>query len=329
MTATTKLAVIGAGAWGTVLAQLLAQNGQRVTLWARSEEQAVLLQESRVNSLRLPGLTLHPGITVTASLPAAGRCAAAFIVVPSVHLPALLPRLPALPAFVSCSKGFSPAGLKRLSRLIKSVQPGAEAAALSGPNLAGEIAAGRPAAAVVAGSEGFTQQVQRWLQQPAFRVYRSADLAGVELGGALKNIIALAAGMSAGLGLGENAKAAIITRGLHEMVRLGVRLGGQQQTFYGLSGLGDLVATCAGPESRNFSAGLRLARGETLADLQASGLNAEGIAAVQRVHTWALEQKTDLPISSAVHQVIFAGKEPAAALRQLMERSSRPETELY
>jgi glycerol-3-phosphate dehydrogenase (NAD(P)+) len=330
MSGVTRLAVVGAGAWGTVLAQLLAYNGLRVTLWARSREHAAELRAAGENLRRLPGLKLQPGISFTADLQQVAGCRAAFIAVPSLHLPQVLEQLPALPAFVSCSKGFGTEGLERLSSVIQDSQQQAVAAALSGPNLAGEIAQGKPAAAVVAaGDQAFASQVQGWLQQPRFRVYTSDDMAGVETGGAMKNIIALAAGMCAGLELGDNTRAAIITRGLHEIVRLGALLGGRQETFYGLSGLGDMIATCAGEQSRNFTAGLRIARGEQLRDLEAAGLNAEGITALRRVHAFAAVQGIDLPITQAVHEVIFSRKAPLAAMRQLMERSSRAEAELY
>jgi glycerol-3-phosphate dehydrogenase (NAD(P)+) len=331
MTGATRLAVVGAGAWGTVLAQLLAQNGQQVTLWTRTPEQAAELAAARENMRRLPGLELHASLRFTARLDdCVAGCAAAFIVVPSTYLPAVLEHLPPVPAFVSCSKGFGASGLERLSSVIQRSQRQARPAALSGPNLAAEIARHKPSAAVVASPDAdLARSVQRWLQQPSFRVYSSSDMAGVEIGGAMKNIIALAAGMCAGLQLGENTKAAIITRGLHEIARLGVLLGGQRETFYGLSGLGDLVATCAGTESRNFTAGLRLGRGEQLADLQADRLNAEGIVALQRVHAYAVESGIDLPITREVQQVIFEGKPAASAIRQLMERSSKAEADLY
>jgi glycerol-3-phosphate dehydrogenase (NAD(P)+) len=326
----TRLVVVGAGAWGTVLAQLLAQNGHRVTLWTRSAGHEAELREARENVRRLPGYPLHEALQFTSSLQALADCDAAFLAVPSRHLPQVLDQLPPLPAFVSCSKGFGAQGLESLSSVIQRSQPQARAAALSGPNLAGEIAQQKPAAAVVASRDAaFALQVQLWLQQPRFRVYTSGDMAGVETGGAMKNIIALAAGMCTGLELGDNTRAAIITRGLHETVRLGAILGGQQETFYGLSGLGDMIATCSGAASRNFTAGLRIARGEGQAELEADGLNAEGIVALQRVHEFASLHGIDLPISQAVHDVIFAGRSPADAIRQLMERSLKAESELY
>ena len=188
------------------------------------------------------------------------------------------------------------------------------------------MARGFPASATVASSDpSLAENVQGWLSQEAFRVYTGTDLVGLELGGALKNVVALAAGMSDGLGLGDNAKATLVTRGLAEMVRLGTRLGGEARTFYGLSGLGDLMATCSSPGSRNHQAGVRLARGETLVDLEAAHLTAEGVPTVRAVVRYAGEQGLELPISRAVHEVVFGGRAPAAMLRELMTRGQKAE----
>lgn len=323
----TRIAVIGAGAWGTTVAQLLAGNGNEVTLWTRTVEHAQAMTAERENRSRLPGVELHHGIAFTADPgEALAGAEAAFVAVPSRYLAEVMARLPAAEALISCVKGFGEPGLERLTGIMHRHQPKAKTAVLSGPNLAGEVARGLPAAAVIASDDAeLCRRAQEWLRGPSFRAYTSDDMAGVEIGGAVKNIIALATGISSGLGLGQNAKATIITRGLHEMIRLGILLGGRRETFYGLSGLGDLVATCAGPESRNFTAGLRISRGESLADLEADGLNAEGIHAVARVHDFALQERLDLPICHEVYQVVHAGKPPAAAIRALMERGAKPE----
>lgn len=326
-----RLSVIGAGAWGTTVAQLLAGNGHDVTLWARSSSVVKEMQQSRTNPSRLPGVELHPALRFSSDpTEATAGCEAAFIAVPSRFLLQVLTSFPALPAIVSCIKGFGQHGLERMTQVISRIQPQAQTAALSGPNLAGEIASGKPAAAVIAaaGAE-LRDQVQAWLQGPSFRVYSSDDVTGVELGGAIKNVIALAAGISSGLDLGENTKATIITRGLHELVRLGTLLGGRRETLYGLSGLGDMIATCAGPQSRNFLAGSRIARGEDVAALEAEGLTAEGVGTVQRVVEYALEHGLDLPICSEVHAVIFGRRPAAEAIRALMERSLKPESVVY
>lgn len=326
-----RLTVIGAGAWGSVLALLLANNGHEVTVWLRDPLLAAELRADRVNSRRLPGVRLPDSLRFTTDpTEAAAGAEAAFVVVPSRHVRSVLEGFPSFPLLVSCSKGFSDDALGRMSGLLQEVQPEAATAALSGPNLAREIAEGKPAAAVVASTSAeVAGTVQAWLQGPVFRVYTSTDITGVETGGALKNVIALATGFTAGLGLGDNTKATIITRGLHELVRLGTRLGGQRDTFYGLSGLGDMIATCAGPQSRNFLAGTRLARGDSPAQLEREGMTAEGIGTVARVRNYALKHGLDLPISQEVSAVIFEQKSPAAAVRSLMERSSKPETAVY
>lgn len=326
-----RLTVIGAGAWGTTIAQLLAGGGHEVSLWVRAEAQAQQLRATRHNERRLPGVALHERLNFTSDpAESAAGSEAAFLAVPSRHLEDVLDRFPDLPAIISCVKGFGADGLERMTQLISRNQPDALTGALSGPNLAAEIARGLPAAAVVASdSTQLREKVQRWLQGPTFRAYSSDDVAGVEIGGAIKNVIALATGMTAALGLGENTKATIITRGLHELVRLGTLQGGRRETFYGLSGLGDMVATCAGPQSRNFLAGSRVARGEDLETLEREGLTAEGIGTVRRVVEYASQQGLDLPICSEVHAVIFEKKPPADAIRALMERSSKAEAVVY
>lgn len=329
--ALARLTVIGAGAWGTVIAQLLAGNGHEVTVWLRDPDLADSMRSARVNERRLPGIRLHDSLRFTTDPhEAAADSEAAFTVVPSAYVRPVLEQFPAFGLLISCTKGFSDDSLGRMSGLLARLQPGAHIAALSGPNLAREIAEGQPAAAVVASeAEQVAAAVQGWLQSPAFRVYTSTDLTGVETGGAIKNVIALATGFTAGLGLGENTRATIITRGLHELVRLGTRLGGARETFYGLSGLGDMIATCAGPQSRNFLAGSRLARGDTPAQLEQEGITAEGISTVERIWNYALQHDLDLPICREVAQVIFERKSPAEAVRSLMERSSKPEAAVY
>lgn len=323
----TPLAVVGAGAWGTVLAGLLAENpALSVTLWVRRPELAEVLDEKRENTAYLPGFRLSGRISVTTSLAALASADALFMAVPSRALREVLPSLPQVSALVSCAKGVELGSFKRLTEVMGEYQPRASLAALSGPNLAGEIARGLPSSATVASRDAaLAKRVQGWLTQEAFRVYTGTDLIGLELGGALKNVVALAAGMSDGLGLGDNAKAAIVTRGLAEIVRLGVRLGGDARTFYGLSGLGDLIATCSSVGSRNHQAGVRLAQGETLAALTASQLTAEGIPTVEAVVAYARAAGLELPISQAVYDVIFMGKAPARVIRELMARDAKAE----
>ena len=309
------------------MAQLLAQNpALAVTLWARRPELAAELTQERKNTFYVPNLRLSERLTFTADLGAIGETEAVFMAVPSRGLRGVLEELPPVPALVSCGKGLEPGTFKRPTEVIAEYQPRAALGALSGPNLAGEIARGLPTSATVASfDETLAQRVQGWLSQRVFRVYTGTDLVGLELGGALKNVIALAAGMCDGLALGDNAKASLVTRGLAEIVRLGTSLGGDARTFYGLSGLGDLMATCSSAGSRNHQAGVRLAQGETLADLEVVHLTAEGIPTVQAVARYAGERELELPISQAVHDVVFGGRSPETVIGELMARDAKPE----
>jgi len=324
------LTVLGAGAWGSVIASLLARKGHEVTLWANREEVASAINRAGRNDAYVPGVYLGAGVRATSDLAEAlAGQPTAFLAVPSrafrqVAAQIALAGKPA--AVVSCSKGLEIATFKRLTEVVSEFLPDTPLAVLSGPNLAGEIAVGKPAATTVASSDQhLAAHVQRLLQQGTFRVYTSRDVIGIEVAGALKNVIALACGVSDGLGLGENTKASIITRGLAEIVRLGTALGGKTSTFYGLAGVGDLVATCAGDGSRNHRAGVSLARGSTLAELQASGLTAEGIPTVQAVNASAVAREIELPISREVYRVVFDGMDPQHAIRNLMTREGKAE----
>lgn len=281
----------------------------------------------RQNRERLPGIDLPAGITIGTDLEEAiDDCDAAFLAVPSRALPEIAARLGGARAVVSCSKGLARPGLTRLSEVIGRLRPTALTAVVSGPNLATEIAAGLPAAAVAASADAeLAQRVQRWLQSPTFRVYTSPDPVGAEVGGALKNVIALAAGMSDGLGLGDNAKASIVTRGLVELVRVGLELGGRRETLYGLAGLGDMIATCSSRASRNHAAGVRLANGATVEDLDAADMTVEGVPTAIAVHEFAAERNLELPIAAEVYRVVFERKDPRRALDDLMSRASRSE----
>jgi len=324
---TAPLAVLGAGAWGTTIAQLLAANGQQVRLWDRQPARAERTERSR-RSTSGQVQELDAGIRVSADLATTLQgAAAAFIAVPSRAYPALVAALAALhppELLVSCAKGFLDADLRRLSQALAPL--GSHVAVLSGPNLADEIVRGLPAAATVAcGDDDLGARVQRWLNQSTFRVYRSSDIVGVEVSGALKNVIALAAGMSDELGLGHNTHAALLTRGLSELTRLGASLGGDPRTFYGLAGLGDLIATCASSGSRNHQVGVRIVRGESIASIEASGITAEGVHSVRHAVRYARKHDLDLPICSEVKAVIDHGKPPHAAISDLMRRAPRRE----
>ena len=326
----SSLTVVGAGAWGSVLAGLLGRNGHAVTLWARRPELAAEIERTGANPQYAPGFPLGANVRATAGLADAIEGGdAVFLVVPSKALRPTLERMAAVDgvrAIVSCAKGIEHGSFKRFSQVIAEYLPNAQVAALSGPNLAAEIARGLPAAATLAATDApLAHAGQAWLQQAQFRVYRSTDVAGVEIAGAMKNVVALAAGMSDGLGLGDNTKAAIITRGLAEIARLGAHMGGEERTFYGLAGVGDLVATCASDTSRNHTAGSRIATGATLASLEADGLNAEGIPTVRAAVGYAREHALDLPIASEVYRVVYEGKAPQDALVALMTREVRLE----
>ena len=326
-----RLAVLGAGAWGSVLASLLAERGAHVTLWARDPETAKAWHDDRVDPKGRVPLRLPDGVKPTADLDAAlHRVDGVFLAVPNAGLDGLLDRiarpLASGPVIVSCSKGLFAPDLSRPSDHVERVIPATRVAVLSGPNLAGEIAAGLPAAATVASRyDDVAHEVQGWLTSERFRVYTSSDPVGVEVAGAYKNVIALAAGMCDALALGENTKAALITRGLAETIRLGRHLGGRERTFYGLAGVGDLVATCASGASRNHTAGERLAQGVSIDEVRASGLTAEGIATAEAVDAYARAHGLSLPIAEQVAAVVAAGRSAGDALAYLLSRDPREE----
>ncbi|MVN89190.1 NAD(P)H-dependent glycerol-3-phosphate dehydrogenase [Deinococcus sp. HMF7620] len=317
----TPLPVLGAGGWGTALAVNAARNGP-VMLWARRAQFAQTLQSERVNAEYLPGVSLPPGLGVTAHLGEAIQDAPfALVVVPSVGVPELLAALPRTLGLVLCAKGLAPDGgqLTVLARQLGFTR----VAVLSGPNHAEEVGRGLPAATVVASRDaGFARTVQAALMTPALRVYTSEDETGVELGGVVKNVMAVAAGLVDGLSLGDNAKAALITRGLREMSRYLQACGAHEDTVYGLSGLGDLVATATSRHSRNRAAGEALARGEHPGQ---GGKVVEGLRTAGLLSAWAAAHGQDLPIVQAVAQVTRGDWSPQQGVAQLMEREAKPE----
>ncbi|MBI4874579.1 MAG: NAD(P)-dependent glycerol-3-phosphate dehydrogenase [Acidobacteria bacterium] len=329
------LAVIGAGSWGTALAVVLAPRFESVRLWVYEADLAARMTATRENDLFLPGIALPPNVLVTTSLPAAlDRAGLLLSVMPSRHvrrlycemLPHLRPDLP----FVSATKGIESGTLLRMSEVIRQVvgrRFTPAIAVLSGPTFAREIARGEPAAVVVASADlGFAETVQRACSGPSLRLYTNSDPAGVEIGAALKNVVAIAAGVCQGLGLGSNTRAALITRGLAEITRLAVALGGQPSTLAGLAGLGDLVLTCTGDLSRNRQVGMELARGRKLSEIVGSTrMVAEGVETTAAAVELAARQGIEMPITRQVDAMLRGGKPPLEALRELMLRELKGE----
>ncbi|HTI83498.1 MAG TPA: NAD(P)H-dependent glycerol-3-phosphate dehydrogenase [Acetobacteraceae bacterium] len=319
----SSVAVIGAGAWGTALAIQALRAGNDVTLWARDPQRAGLIAASRDNP-RLPGVRLPEPILVSDVLPAGADVA--LLAVPTQHVRHLMQRLPGeLAPLVVCAKGVEAATLRLPLEIIDELRPGAPAAILTGPNFAHEIAAGLPAAAVVAAADAtLRENVAAVLSTPSFRLYGNDDPIGAQVGGAAKNVVAIAAGAVIGAGLGENARAALITRGLAELGRLAMALGGKRETVMGLSGLGDLLLTCTGPASRNFSLGLALGRGEALADVLASrSAVTEGVATAPALAARAVG--VDMPICTAVAALLSGATTLKDAMAALLARPRRDE----
>jgi glycerol-3-phosphate dehydrogenase (NAD(P)+) len=331
---TICVSVVGATTWGLTLAQLFADAGCRVTLLARTATEADTVRRHRTEPRRTTAVHLPDDVAIT-SEPADAllKAAIAVIAVPSQamrhnlrHIAGVLPDDCVL---VSAAKGLEMGSLLRMSEVIASECPRhLWTCALSGPNLAGEIARGLPATSVVGGPEAAANAVQAALSSSRFRVYTNLDITGVELGGALKNVIALAAGIGDGLGTGDNAKAALITRGLAEITRLGVALGANPLTFAGLSGLGDVVATCASPLSRNRRVGEELGRGRPLAEiLDQLGHVAEGVTTTAAAKALAERHGVEMPIVMGMDRVLRGEITPAEGTRLLMERQPRGEFE--
>ncbi|MEV6601867.1 NAD(P)H-dependent glycerol-3-phosphate dehydrogenase [Actinoplanes sp. NPDC051346] len=330
----SRSAVLGAGAWGTAVAKILADAGSDVTIWARRETVAAAIREHGVNESALPGVKLPDRIDATSDLAAAVAGAEfVFLAVPSQTLRGNLAdwagHLPADATLVSLMKGIELGTTKRMSQVIietAGVLPG-RVVVVSGPNLAPEIAAEQPAATVVAGTDpARTQLVQQALALPYIRPYTSDDVIGCELGGAVKNVIALAYGMATAMGMGDNTKASLITRGLAETARLGVALGADPMTFAGLAGLGDLVATCSSPLSRNRTFGEHLGRGESLEAAQASTKQtAEGVKSCLAIRDLARAHGVEMPITEQVERVCHEGVDPRVAVKLLMGREMKPE----
>jgi len=325
------IALVGGGSWGTALAVHLARGGTPVRLWAREPEVVAGIRETRGNPWYLADIELPADVEVTGELAAVARGASLIVmVVPSEFFAATLARLDPVPdevPIVSATKGFDPERHLRMSEVIAERFPRARIAALSGPTFAREVALGLPTAAVIAARDDtLAAGLQRRLGTRELRLYANRDLVGVEAGGALKNVMAIATGIADGLRLGDNARAALITRGLAEMTRLAVALGALPATLAGLAGLGDLVLTCTGDLSRNRTLGIALARGRSAAAVEReTRMIAEGARTVRSALALARRHGVMLPICQEVGAVLFDGKPPADALAALLERPPRRE----
>jgi glycerol-3-phosphate dehydrogenase (NAD(P)+) len=321
-----RIVVVGAGAWGTTLAIVAHRAGAAVTLVSSHAATVERLQSTRTHPRSLPGVELPERIHVTESTKLEpGSEDVVFVAIPVQQLEVALASLPALGhgvGIVSVAKGIEVSTLRRPSEILREAYPASRVAVLSGPNIASEIAAGSPATAVVASADAsLASNVQQSLSSASFRVYTGEDVIGVELGGALKNIIAIGAGIADGLHAGHNAKAAFMTRGIGEIARLGIALGAQPLTFAGLSGIGDLIATCGSPASRNHQVGQRLAEGASLSDIRAAMIEtAEGIETTRAA--WQLARRLDIetPIIDGMYRVLFEGASPVAEALMLMQR---------
>jgi glycerol-3-phosphate dehydrogenase (NAD(P)+) len=323
-----RVAVIGAGAWGTALALQAMRAGAATALWARDPARALEMRATRENAAHLPGQPLPPGLRITADAGEALEGAElALLVVPCQHLAGVLARLPALPPSLVAAKGVEHGTLRLPLEILAAARPGLPAGVLSGPNFAREVAAGQPAAAVVASTDAaLREDAAALLSTAGFRLYGQDDPVGAEVGGAAKNVIAIAAGAVIGAGLGENARAALVTRGLAEIGRLAVALGGKADTVAGLSGLGDLLLTCTGGSSRNFSLGLALGQGRRLDSILAERNSVtEGVATAPALLARADRAGVEMPIAAAVADVLQGRMDVAGAVEQLMTRPRRQE----
>lgn len=335
MQTVSRIGVIGAGAWGTALAKHMAEKGLSVRLWAYERDVVDSINEMHENRVFLPGVPLPSSLMATDSLAqVASDCEGLLFVVPShvarLVLQQLAPILPPSMPVISAAKGIEEETFKLMTQVMEDVLPAAlhpTLMVLSGPSFATEVSQGQPTALCLAGRDAaLVSTVQAALMTSALRVYVDNDMIGVQLGGALKNVMALAAGVVDGLGLGHNARAALITRGLAEMVRLGHAMGADARTFYGLSGVGDLVLTCTGSLSRNHTVGVRLGKGERLETILGSmQAVAEGVRTARAASGLAHRYGVEMPIVREINAVLFEGKSCRKAVTDLMERDAKPE----
>lgn len=332
MAKTKSIGIIGDGGWGTTLAIILAQKGLDVTLWGAFPDYVEILKAKRVNAKFLPGIKIPREVKITSSLEeAVSEKDIIVLAAPSQYMRAVLKKLTAHDLsgslFVSVAKGIENKTLLRMSEIIRELLGDVRISVLSGPTIAHEAAKGIPTTIVASSPDtAVAEEVQSIFMTDRFRVYTNDDVIGVELGGSVKNIIAIAAGISDALMFGTNAKAALLTRGLVEMARLGVVMGANKETFYGLSGLGDLATTCISPYSRNRHFGEEIGKGKTLKEtLKETEMVVEGVATTQSAHELAKKFKIEMPITSEIYKVLYENKDPEKAVHDLMTRSPKRE----
>jgi len=322
-----KIAVVGGGAWGTALAQIAAKGGRETLLWARESEVVEAINARHENSLFLPGVALDPAIRATTDLPDITNCEAWLVVTPAQHMRSVLEQATECDkAMVLCAKGIEERSGELPHQVAAATCPAARIAVLSGPTFADEVARGLPTAVTLAaGDQQLAEQLRDRLAQPTFRVYLSDDVAGAEIGGAVKNVLAIACGVVEGRGLGQNARAALIARGFAEMTRFGLACGARAETLTGLSGLGDLVLTCSSTSSRNYSLGKGIGEGRPTAELMADRRTvAEGAFTAPVLARLARERDIDMPIVDAVARLL-EGASVESVLEALLSRPQRTE----
>jgi glycerol-3-phosphate dehydrogenase (NAD(P)+) len=327
-----RTAILGAGGWGTALAVLWAKRGNEIILWGNNADRAEKLRATRENAEYLPGVAVPESVQVTSDI---GDCAGADLIVfvtPSVAMRPVAARLRAAlssseAVLLSGTKGIEHGSGLRMSEILHEIFPDNTIAVLSGPNLAAEIARDLPTAAVLGcRNPGCAEELQSYLGAERFRIYSSDETTGIELGGALKNVFAIAAGVSDGFGLGDNSKAALVTRSLAELLRLGTAMGGNPRTFYGLSGAGDLIATCFSQHSRNRRLGERIGRGEQLQQIAAgTHMVAEGVPTAESAYECARKLNIETPIIDQVYSILYQGKRPDQAMQELLARDQKAE----
>jgi glycerol-3-phosphate dehydrogenase (NAD(P)+) len=327
----TAIAIVGSGSWGTALATMWSGSATEVLLWGRNPALIDQLQRTRQNAEYLPGIQLPANVRPTSDLSDCAGASLVVVVTPSTALRTIARQLhevlPNDTVLLSCTKGIEHGTGMRMSEVLAEELPGRAVAVLSGPNLAYEIARSSPAATVLGcADQTCAIALQSRLGNARFRIYTSDDIVSVELGGALKNVFAIAAGVCDGLGLGDNAKAALITRSLAELIRLGRAMGGNPHTFYGLSGAGDLILTCFSDRSRNHQVGRRIGRGESLSEIRGSmRMVAEGIPTARSAYDCARKLNVDAPIINEVYQTLYHNKPPSQAVEELLQRDPKPE----